>query len=174
MPAAMTLSRIRAWRDATWWILPSPEPAACSLRGPRRWHFRYRSSDQRGVDPYVATRGANGWSTEYVGIPSNIDPASDPFSSTLAEASPVLETFAFAGQNCCAPCFGPGIETGIPLHLPNGELVQGMAGSIQPGLLSQAGRLHRKDFSANGAHFIFGSVSQFEPDANKKWRRFDL
>ena len=120
----------------------------------------------RGPDPYVATRTANGWSTEYVGIPANIDPASDPFSSTLAEASPNLETFAFAGQNLCAPCFGSGIETGIPLHLPNGSLVQGMAGSINPGSEAKPDGHIAKYFSADGSHFIFGSTSQFEPDAN--------
>ncbi len=121
----------------------------------------------RGPDPYVATRGENGWSTEYVGIPANIDPASDPFSSTLAEASPNLETFAFAGEKLCAPCFGEGIETGIPLHLPNGSLVQGMAGSINPGPQARPDGHIAKYFSANGSHFIFGSASQFEPDANK-------
>ena len=120
-----------------------------------------------GVDPYVATRGANGWSTEYVGIPANIDPSSDPFSSTVAEATPNLETFAFSGEALCAPCFGSGIETGIPLHLPNGSLVQGMAGSIQPPISAKPDGHIAKYFSADGSHFIFGSVSQFEPDANK-------
>ena len=120
----------------------------------------------RGPDPYIATRGANGWSTEYVGIRANIDPASDPFSSTLAEATPNLETFAFSGEKLCAPCFGEGIETGIPLHLPNGSLVQGMAGSINPGANASPDGHIAKYFSADGSHFIFGSVSQFEPDAN--------
>ena len=120
----------------------------------------------RGPDPYVATRGAEGWSTEYVGIPSNIDPSSDPFSSTVAEATPNLETFAFSGEKLCAPCFGEGIETGIPLHLPNGSLVQGMAGSINPGAEASPDGHIAKYFSADGSHFIFGSVSQFEPDAN--------
>ncbi len=120
-----------------------------------------------GPDPYVATRTANGWTTEYVGIPSNIDPASDPFSSTLAEATPNLETFAFSGEHLCAPCFSEGIQTGIPLHLPNGSLVQGMAGSINPGPEAKPDGHIAKYFSANGSHFIFGSSSQFEPDANK-------
>ena len=120
----------------------------------------------RGVDPYVATRGETGWSSEYVGIPANIDSASDPFSSTLAEATPNLETFAFSGEALCAPCFGEGIETGIPLHLPNGSLVQGMAGSINPGPKAFTGGHIAKYFSADGSHFIFGSTSQFEPDAN--------
>ena len=35
-----------------------------------------------GLDPYVATRGEDGWSTAYVGIPANL-PYSKSFASTL-------------------------------------------------------------------------------------------
>ena len=85
----------------------------------------------------------------------------------MAEATANLETFAFSGEKLCAPCFGEGIETGIPLHLPNGSLVQGMAGSINPGPNASPDGHIAKYFSADGSHFIFGSTSQFEPDGNK-------
>ena len=121
----------------------------------------------RGVDPYLATRGANGWSTRYVGIPANGTPAGPPFSSPLAEADPGLNTFAFAGEGICSPCFGSGVETGIPLRLPNGSLVQGMAGPISPGPLAKPDGYVAKYFSANGEHFIFGSTSRFAEGGNE-------
>ena len=118
----------------------------------------------RGVDPYVATRGTNGWTTSYVGIPANDPNASSPFSSTLAEADPTLQNFAFGGPEICSPCFPDG-STGIPVHLQDGSLVQGMKGSIpQPG--AAADGLVRKHFSADGSHFVFASTSQFEPAGN--------
>lgn len=117
----------------------------------------------KGVDPYVATRGNLGWSTDYVGIPSGVDKASGPFSSTLAEADPKLDTFAFAGPGICNPCFAKGIESGIPLHLPNGDLVQGMAGSEEPEPSAKPDGYIAKYFSDNGDHMIFGSVSHFSP-----------
>ncbi len=42
-----------------------------------------------------------------------------------------------------------------------------MAGSINPGSEAKPDGHIAKYFSADGSHFIFGSVSQFEPDANK-------
>jgi hypothetical protein len=119
-----------------------------------------------GVDPYVATRGADGrWTTEYVGIPADAAPSAEPYASTVGEASDGLSTFAFAGQNICSPCFEDG-STGIPVHRPNGELVQGMAGSLNPGPgAKQAGFIGRR-LSADGTHLIFGSTSKFEPDGN--------
>jgi hypothetical protein len=120
-----------------------------------------------GVDPYLATRTESGWSTEYVGIPANDPLASGPFASTLEEADPSLDTFAFGGPNICSPCFGPGqTETGEPIHLPDGELVQGMAGSIPQPAAQLAGFIGKR-FSADGTHFVFGSKSKFEPDANE-------
>jgi hypothetical protein len=118
----------------------------------------------RGVDPYVATRGDEGWTTSYVGIPADNPNAEKPFSSTLAEADPRLETFAFGGPDICSPCF-PDESSGMPLHLPNGSLVQGMLGSSsQPA--AKADGLVRKHFSDDGTHFVFSSTSQFESDGN--------
>jgi hypothetical protein len=118
----------------------------------------------RGVDPYVATRGNEGWTTSYVGIPANNPYATTPFSSTLAEANPGLDTFAIGGPDICSPCFDDG-STGVPLHLPDGSLEQGMRGSIaQPGAADDG--LVRKRFSADGSHFVFSSTAQFEPDGN--------
>jgi len=119
----------------------------------------------RGVDPYVATRGPEGWNTTYVGIPSNDPFSAGPFSSSLAEADPGLDTFAFGGEDICSPCFEGG-STGIPIHLPNGELVQGMAGSLNPGASAEPAGFIGKRLSADGSHVVFGSKSQFEPEGN--------
>ena len=121
----------------------------------------------RGLDPYVATRGTNGWSTEYVGIPAN-DPeasASAPFSSTPTAADADLETFSFGAPGGCSPCFS-GSYTGIPIRKPNGELTQGMAGPENPGPSAAADGHIAKPLSANGEHFIFGSTSRFARGGN--------
>jgi hypothetical protein len=113
-----------------------------------------------GLDPYVATRTAKGWSTTYAGIPSNNPFATAPFGSGLDEASETLSTFAFGGD-ICSPCFADG-SAGIPVRAPNGQLVQGMAGSTpQPG--ASPGGFVRKQFSDDGRYFVFGSTSSFEP-----------
>ena len=112
-----------------------------------------------GLDPYVATRGADGWTTRYVGLPA--DGMSDPgkFGSPLLEADPRLSEFAFGGPQICAPCFADG-STNIPLRLGGGDLVKGMAGSQSPpadpvGFVGQR-------FSADGVHFVFGADTPFE------------
>jgi DNA-binding beta-propeller fold protein YncE len=121
----------------------------------------------RGVDPYVATRGPTGWSTSYVGIPASIDPLSPPFSSSLIGADDKLDTFAFGGPEICAPCFAEGIETGIPLRLSNSSsLIQGMAGPITPGPSAKPDGYVARSLSADGSHLIFGSTSQFAPGGN--------
>jgi len=119
----------------------------------------------KGDDPYVATRGKEGWSTSYVGIPASTTPSKLPFASTLGEADPVLDAFAFAGEGICSPCFEDG-SSGTPIHLPTGELIQGMAGSLNPGPSAKPTGYIGKHFSADGTHFVFGSTSQFEPDGN--------
>ena len=118
-----------------------------------------------GVDPYIATRGANGWSTEYVGIPADGTPSAAPFGSPLGDSSDALGTFAFGGENICDPCFGDG-STGIPVRLASGELVQGMKGSMDPGPAAEPSGYVGKAVSRDGSHLIFGSTSQFEPAGN--------
>ncbi|MGA8744553.1 MAG: hypothetical protein WB507_01660 [Solirubrobacterales bacterium] len=120
----------------------------------------------RGLDPYVATRGPEGWTTEYVGIPADGTPSTVPFASTLEEADAGLDTFAFGGSEICKPCFGPGhTEVGLPVHLPNGELTQGMEGSIPQPAAKTAGYV-AKQLSADGTHLVFGSTSQLAPGGN--------
>ncbi len=68
-------------------------------------------------------------------------------------------------ENLCAPCFSDG-KTGVPLRLPDGNIEQGMAGSIDPGPEAEANVLVRKRLSANGSHFVFGSTAQFEAGAS--------
>jgi hypothetical protein len=117
-------------------------------------------------DPYVATRGTDGWSTRYVGVPSTAGAGeSEPFGSPLGAASSDLSTFAFVGDHLCAPCFDDG-STGIPVRLPDGRLVQGMAGTLDPGPSADQAGFVRQALSADGTQLVFGSTAQFEPDGN--------
>ncbi len=122
----------------------------------------------RAADPYVATRNSEtGWSTEYAGVPANNPFSSAPFSSIPSGASANLETLAFGGPEGCSPCFAGGY-TGIPVHLPDGSLVQGMvaAAGLEPGPAATPDGQIAKDLSANGEHFIFGSTSLFAEGGN--------
>jgi hypothetical protein len=113
-----------------------------------------------GLDPYVATRGENEWTTRYVGIPAN-DPYSDEsFGSPLLAADGTLNAFAFGGESLCSPCFADG-STGIPTRLSNGSLVQGMTGPINPAPKGVPDLLTKKPLSADGSHLLFGSTEKF-------------
>jgi hypothetical protein len=124
------------------------------------------SPTDKGVDPYVATRDPEtGWSTRYVGIPADGTPSAVPFASTFLAADEGLDTLAFSGDSICSPCFSDG-SSGIPLRLPNGELVQGMKGSIPQPSATRKGVV-REPLSADGNHFVFGSARKFEPSGNE-------
>ena len=118
-----------------------------------------------GLDPYVATRGSSGWTTQYVGIPASGTPSTEPFGSPLAGAGGGLNAFAFGGEDLCAPCFPDG-SAGIPVHMPGGTLVQGMKGSLNPGPAAEPSGYVGQALSADGTHLVFGSTSKFEPDGN--------
>jgi hypothetical protein len=111
-----------------------------------------------GLDPYVASRGSEGWTTRYVGIPADL-PYSGSFASTLAAADSTLDTFAFGGPELCSPCFADG-STGMPVRLPGGELVQGMTGPVDPSPSTKPNLLAKKPLSANGADLVFGSTTE--------------
>jgi hypothetical protein len=120
----------------------------------------------RGIDPYVAERDeTNGWITRYVGIPSDNPYASGPFSSTLLAAAADLKTFVFGGPDICKPCFSDG-SSGMPVRLPSGELIQGMAGTNSHPDAEEAGTV-AAPLSADGNHLVFGSSSAFEPNATE-------
>ncbi|HEX3243701.1 MAG TPA: hypothetical protein VHQ97_11550 [Solirubrobacterales bacterium] len=125
------------------------------------------NATNKGRDPYLASRTDNGWVTDYKGMPADLNPASGSFASELGEADSTLDTFAFAGPNLCSPCFESGLETGIPVRLPSGRLVQGMAGSLDPGIDSARpeGKV-AKYFSGDGRELVFASKYAFEPGAN--------
>jgi hypothetical protein len=119
-----------------------------------------------GPDPYVAVRdeASEEWVTKYVGIPSDVSPLSPPFSSTPAGADGLLNTFAFGGSQICDPCFEDG-SSGIPVHMPDGSLVQGMTGS-EPDTSAQPEGYVRKYLSDDGSHLVFGSKTALESDGN--------
>jgi hypothetical protein len=119
----------------------------------------------RGVDPYVATRGEEGWNTEYVGIPADNRFALAPFSSVPSGTDSSLRTFAFGAPGGCSPCFEGGY-TGIPVRLFSGEVVQGMAGPESPDPTAGPDGYIAKNLSANGEHFVFGSSSKFAEGGN--------
>lgn len=122
------------------------------------------SPANHGPDSYVATRGESGWSTQYVGIPSDNEFATAPFASSLLEADSSLTTFAFGGPDICSPCFGDG-STNVPLRLADGSLVKGMVGSEDPGPANPAGHVAKR-FSGDREHFVFGTTTKLEPTAN--------
>jgi hypothetical protein len=119
-----------------------------------------------GLDPYVATRGGDGWTTQYVGLPADGMPSAHPFGSSLGGADDGLNVFAFAGADICSPCFSDG-TSGLPLRMPDGSIVQGMAGSLDPGPGATGDILVRKRFSGDGSQLVFGSTAQFEPDSSQ-------
>ena len=118
-----------------------------------------------GLDPYVAERGADSWTTRYVGVAADGAPSTNAFGSPLAAADSSLSAFAFGGELLCEPCFSDG-TTGIPVRLPDGALVQGMAGALNPGAGAKPAGYVGRALSADGSHLVFGSTSKFEPDGN--------
>lgn len=124
------------------------------------------SPTNRGPDPYVAVRDAvnERWVTKYVGVPSDVTPTTGPFSSAPSDAASSLDAFAFGGPDICNPCFGDG-SSGIPVRLPDGELVQGMTGSNPDPNAVPAGYVANQ-MSSDGTHLVFGTTSQLESAGN--------
>jgi sugar lactone lactonase YvrE len=117
-----------------------------------------------GRDPYVATRGTNGWTTKYVGLPADGMADSGAFGSPLLGTDSALSTFAFGGEGICEPCYGDG-SINEPLRRPDGILEKGMAGSSNPAA-DPAGEV-RKPLSDDGSHLVFGAEKKFELAGNE-------
>src|SRR5262249_11240224 len=113
-----------------------------------------------GSDPYIGVRTPTGWETRYVGIDVGGPPAQGPFSSSPAAESADLSTFAFEGPGICSPCFADG-KTGVPVRRADGAMVQGMAGSFDPGPEASPDGYIGRHLSADGSHLVFGSASKF-------------
>jgi hypothetical protein len=113
-----------------------------------------------GLDPYVAERGTNGWTSRYVGLPSNgmADPSA--FGSPLLGADDQLGIFAFGGEGICEPCFA-GHGTNLPVRVHGGPPIPGMTGSLPTGEIQPEGEV-RRYLSADGSHLVFGSSTKFE------------
>ena len=116
-----------------------------------------------GRDPYVATRTSSGWVTRYVGLPAHGMSDEGAYGSPLLGNDDALSTFAFGGADICDPCF-PDSSTNIPTRLPDGSLIKGMAGTLNPPA-DPVGEV-RKPISDDGRHLIFGSDQQFDSDGN--------
>ncbi len=117
-----------------------------------------------GVDPYIARRTNDGWTTTYAGIAVGDPPFQGPFGSTPLEESEDLSTLLFGGPEICSPCFADG-KTGLPIRRDEGPLAQGMAGSLDPGPSAEPDGYIGRRLSADGTHLIFGSTDAFEQDA---------
>ena len=119
----------------------------------------------RGVDPYLAVRGADGWATRYVGIPANGTSSTKPFSSSLLEADASLDTLAFGGEEIARPALAPVKQKPASRSTCQTEnWCRGWLAYPQPKAKPEG--YIGKDLSANGEHLVFGSKAQFEPDGN--------
>jgi sugar lactone lactonase YvrE len=119
-----------------------------------------------GHDPYVATRGSDGWTSAYVGLPAAGLPSDGPYGSPLDGTDAGLTAFSFGGSGICNPCFGDD-SINIPLRLPDGSLVKGMDSKEPPaGPADPAGQVE-KPFSDDGSHFVFGSDKRFQEAGNE-------
>jgi hypothetical protein len=144
---------LEAYPDAPDKVLYSMHFGALSVSG---------SPTNFGHDPYVATRSQNGWTTEYVGLPADGMPSTEPYGSPLAGSDSGLNEFAFAGDHICRPCFSDG-SSNVPVRVANGTLIKGMAGSLNPAA-EPVGEV-RKRFSADGSKFLFASDMKFDAAA---------
>ena len=86
MTSSPTWPRARAPSRATRWPTDKLLYATHSGAVPGPWN-----ATNKGPDPYLATRTANGWTTDYEGLPANLNPAAGSFSSVLGEADSSLE-----------------------------------------------------------------------------------
>ena len=111
-----------------------------------------------GHDPYLAVRGANGWTTQYVGLPASGMADPNPYGSPLYATDGAMTEFAFAGEHICEPCFQDG-SINIPLRR-NGGIEKGMRGSKEPA--GNPSGTVMQPFSQDGTHFVFQSKAIFE------------
>ena len=164
-PAAMTSSRTWSPGRRRSAATRRPRTLAGPLRGPRRRHPGHRQPDQPRRRPLRRDPRRRRLEHRIRRHPGRRPLRHGPFASTLAEADPSLDTFAFGGPDICSPCFADG-STGDPVHLPDGRLVQGMVGLDRP-----RPRGNRRASSAGTSPptaptSSSAPTSQFEPDGN--------
>ena len=158
-------------------IIPGQEPPEAFPRATDRILYSLHRGTIPGVagnptnygnDPYVATRGPDGWTTRYVGLPADGMPSDLPFGSPLLGADLNLSTFAFGengdGPPICDPCFEDG-SVNVPLREGETLISTGMAGSLNPPADPAVGAV-REPVSGDGSHLIFGTTAKFESDGN--------
>ena len=96
------------------------------------------------------TRSGSGWTTRYVGIPANGTPSVAPFASTLLATDDAFDTFAFGGSGHLRPLLRRRNRAAFPFEAADGSLVQGMAGSLEPGRGREPDGLIAAPMSADG------------------------
>jgi hypothetical protein len=155
-------------------LLPGQTPFAAYPAAPGRLlyglHFgslpgASGSPTNDGLDPYVAERGANGWTSSYVGLPSDGMADHDHFGSPLLGSDESLSTFAFGGTDICNPCF-EGLGSNLPVRAHGGPPQPGMTGDLNPGP-SQPGGNVAEYLSADGSHLVFSSTKKFEEEGGE-------
>ena len=87
-----------------------------------------------------AAKTAGGPSTS--ASPLTARPQMPPLPRPWPKPMPASAPLPSAAPNLCSPCFADG-SSGTPIHLPDGELIQGMAGSI-PQPAAQPAGYHRQ------------------------------
>ena len=145
------------------------------LRGPqRRDPGRPRQPDQprrRPLrrDPRRQTAGRPPTSASRADNPN----ATGLFASTLAEADPELDAFAFGGPADLRALLRRRLDRD-PAAPAGRQPGPGHAG-LRPGPERRTGRARPASASpADGTHLVFGSTAKFEPSGNDERRRHDL
>ena len=145
----------------------------------RKWGRKPRSSDavhdgaipgsgkpaNHGRDTYIASRGPDGWSTRYVGIPSDNPYSKGSLRPACWKLTRGWTPLPMEAKESATRASATD-STNIPLRLPDGSLVEGMAGSQSPGIANPAGHVGRY-LSADGDHVVFGTTAKLEPAGNE-------
>ena len=142
-------------------------PVAGALRRSLRRHSGNRKSRPTTAStPTSRPAARRRLDDQYVGIPAD-NPFADGAVRLAARGSRSRPaTHSPSADRKSARPASPTAAPGEPVRLPDGSLVQGMAGTLDPGPAAEPAGYVGRHLSADGSHFVFGSTSQFEPDGN--------
>ena len=117
-----------------------------------------------GLDPYVATRGANGWTTRYVGLPADETPGGETVrlaALRLGRRSRRLRLRRNRPLLALLPGWldrHPGPHAGRRPGAGHDGIARPRPGRNPAGFIGQP-------LSGDGTHLVFGSTSKFEDGA---------